>query len=310
MKAMSFRRSVVGVAVALFPFLAPKSLADAPIGSPPPGFVSDLITTDSGALHYVRGGNGPAVVLLHGFPEDWAEYRAILPRLGKTFTLVAFDLPGMGHSAPSVHGYAASALADQIHDAVAALKLQNVYLIGHDLGGIVAYAYVRRFPSTLRGAMIVDVPVPGVAGWEESTRNLWHIGFIQAPEQLAEKLVDWREAAFLGWCYDQGRFNPAERAYYAQEYGPAQTHAAFEIYRALPRDAQENAAETAPNATPLAVLVGEKSFFRAYQQTFLTGFQAKGMTRVESAVVVASGHYVAADNPDGLAEMIERFAAH
>jgi hypothetical protein len=78
--------------------------------------------------------------------------------------------------------------------------------------------------NTLRGAMILDVPVPGVAGWDQSIQGLWHIGFIQTPGQFAEKLVDGREAVFLGWCYDQGKFSPAERAYYVKRYGAPQIH--------------------------------------------------------------------------------------
>jgi len=61
-------------------------------------------------LHYVRGGDGPAVLLVDGFPEDWVEYRAIMPTLARQFTVVAIDLPGIGRSAPSNGGYDAPTL--------------------------------------------------------------------------------------------------------------------------------------------------------------------------------------------------------
>ena len=115
----------------------------------PPGFSSGTLESDG--LHYVTGGHGPPLILLHGFPQDWQEYRAIMPALAKQFTVVAIDLPGLGRSSPS-ESYDAPTLASQIHTLVQSLKLERPYLVGHDLGGIVSYAYVRRFPESLRGA--------------------------------------------------------------------------------------------------------------------------------------------------------------
>lgn len=280
---------------------------DADLGRPPPGFVSATARVDGAAIHYVRGGRGPAVVLIHGFPQDWVEYRAIMPRLARRFTVVAVDLPGVGKSAPSAVGYAAATRARQIHDLATRLALARPYIVGHDLGGITAYAYVRQFPADLRGAMILDVPIPGVGGWEAATKDAWHIGFIQTPG-LAEKLVPGRQDAFLGWALDQGRFTPAQRAYYFSAYGPAQLHAGFEMYRAFPADAKWNQAHTAPNATPVVIAIGERSFFAPFAQTFADGYRARGLTDVRSATAPGSGHYLLADNPEAVAALIERHA--
>lgn len=283
---------------------AAKAQPVARLGAPPPGFSS----AHAQGLHYVRGGQGPAVILVHGFPEDWVEYREIMPRLAKQFTVVAVDLPGIGRSAPAAGGYDAANLAAHIYALAHALKLERPYVVGHDLGGLVTYAYVRSFPDSLRGAMILDVPMPGIAGWDEAVAGMWHIGFIQAPGQLAEKLVIGRQAAFLGFSLDIARFTPAERAYYIKAYAAPQLHAAFEIYRAFPKDAAFNAAQRAPNPTPLVVSVGEKSFFAAWLSTFVEGYRAKGMTRVDSARIPGASHYVMADNPTAVADLIERYA--
>jgi pimeloyl-ACP methyl ester carboxylesterase len=69
------------------------------------GFESEFAQVNGTRLHYVRGGSGPALVLLHGFPEDWYEFRLVMPRLTKKFTVVAVDLRGVGESAPSETGY-------------------------------------------------------------------------------------------------------------------------------------------------------------------------------------------------------------
>ena len=159
------------------------------------------------------------------------------------------------------------------------LKLDRPYVVGHDLGGLVTYAYVRRFPDSLCGAMILDVPVPGLAGSDEAAAGFWHVGFIQAPGGLAEKLVVGRQTAFLGWFYDLGKFTPDERAYYIQSYGADQIHAAFEIYRAFPKDAEWNEPQNAPNSVPLVVAVGEKSFFTPLLNKFVEGYRASAARR-------------------------------
>lgn len=296
-------------AVLLTVIAAVKAQSAAELGVPPPGFSSANAQVNGTSLHYVRGGQGPAVILIHGFPEDWVEYRAIMPSLAQRFTVVAVDLPGIGRSAPANGGYDAANLAAHIHGLAETLKLDRPYVVGHDLGGLVTYAYVRRFPESLRGAMILDVPMPGLAGWDEAVSGAWHVGFIQTPG-LAEKLVPGRQDAFLGWFFDLGKFTPDERAYYVRAYGEPQLHAAFEIYRALPKSAEWNAAQTAPNSVPLVVAVGEKSFFTSLLPTFVEGYRAKGMTRVESALIPGAGHYVVADNPNAVADLIGRYAGN
>ena len=278
------------------------------LSGPPPGFESATVSVNGSGLHYVRGGHGPAIILIHGFPEDWTEYRAIMPRLAQRFTVVAVDLPGIGQSAPA-GGYDTAGLAADLHALGQALKLGRPYVVGHDLGGLVTYAYVRKFPDSLRGAMILDVPLPGMAGWEAATSGLWHIGFIQAPG-LAEKLVTGRQAALFDYFLAVGKFTPDERAYYARIYDAPQLHAAVEIYRAFPKDAEWNAAQTGPNSVPLVVAVGEKSFFNALLPTFVEGYRAKGMTRVDSARIPDASHYLLADNPQAVQELIERSAGN
>jgi pimeloyl-ACP methyl ester carboxylesterase len=309
MSQTSHRRAFLGLAASTALLIgAAKALPADQLGVPPPGFTSAKVRVSGTSLHYVRGGHGPAIILIHGMPEDWTEYRAIMPKLAERFTVVAVDLPGIGQSAPAAGGYEAASIAGDLHAMAQSLGLDRPYVVGHDLGGIVTYAYVRRFPESLRGAMILDVPVPGVAGWDEAVADLWHIGFIQAPGGLAEKLITGRQAVYFDQDFAIGRFTPAQRGYYARIYGAPQLHAAFEIYRAFPQDATFNAAQTAPNSVPLLVAVGERSFFNAHLTTFVEGYRAKGMTRVESARIPDANHFVVADNPEAVADLIERYA--
>jgi hypothetical protein len=114
-------------------------------------FASETATVNGIKLHYVRGGKGPALILIHGFPQDWFEYHAIMPRLAKQFTVIAVDLRGVGGSTATPGGYDAANMAQDVHQLAAALKLDRVYIVGHDIGGHVAYAFVRRYPEATRG---------------------------------------------------------------------------------------------------------------------------------------------------------------
>lgn len=277
-------------------------------GQVPPGFTSAKVMVDGSSLHYVLGGHGPALILIHGFPEDWTEYQAVMPRLAQRFTVIAVDLPGIGRSAPPRGGYEAANLAAQIHGLADALHLEKPYVVGHDLGGIAAYAYVRQFPGALRGAMILDVPMPGIDGWDKALAGLWHVGFIQAPGHLAEKVVPGRQAAMLGWFLDIGKFTAQERRYYFRIYRAPQLHAAFEIYRGFPKDIEWNAGQTASNTVPLVIAVGQKSFFNTLLPTFLSGYRAKGMSHVEGVEIPGASHYVLADNPGAVTDLIEKHA--
>jgi alpha-beta hydrolase superfamily lysophospholipase len=121
--------------------------ADLAVGELGGGFVAETAGVNGTAIHYVRGGRGPTVVLLHGFPQDWYAWRRIMPRLSKRFTVVAVDLRGVGGSAPSADGYAAVDLARDVHQLIGGLKLGPAHLVGHDIGGCVAYAFARGRPA-------------------------------------------------------------------------------------------------------------------------------------------------------------------
>lgn len=131
-------------------------------------FASGTARVNGITLRYVRGGKGDAVILIHGFPQDWFEYHGIMPRLAKQLTVIAVDLRGVGGSTSTEGGYDAANMAEDIYQLTKALKLERVYIVGHDIGGHVAYAFVRRYPDATRGAMILDTPIPGIDGWRKS----------------------------------------------------------------------------------------------------------------------------------------------
>jgi pimeloyl-ACP methyl ester carboxylesterase len=262
-------------------------------------------------LHYVRGGSGPAVILIHGFPQDWSEYRAIMPQLSKHFTVIAVDLRGVGGSSAPSGGYDAASMAEDVYQLTAALKLEHPYVVGHDIGGMVAFAYARRHPEATRGAMILDVPLPGIAGWDEiqGDPSVWHFHFMQVPG-LAEKLVDGRQAEYFNYFFSFGKFSPSEVTHLVNSYAtPAQLHAAFEMYRAFPADALWNLAQRGANPVPLFLGAGDKSPFAKLIPKMADDLRANGFTHVSTGLIEGGVHYLVQDQPNAVAQLIAKYAA-
>jgi pimeloyl-ACP methyl ester carboxylesterase len=274
-------------------------------------FASETARVNGIMLHYVRGGNGPAVILIHGFPQDWFEYHAIMPQLAKRFTVIAVDLRGVGGSTAKPGGYDAPNMAEDVHQLVAALKLERVYIVGHDIGGHVAYAFVRRYPEATRGAMILDTPIPGIEGWDEIQRHpaMWHVRFMQAPG-LAEELVVGRQADYFGYFFQFGKFTPSDEAHFVKAYATlAQLHAMFEMYRAFPVNEQFNATQRDPNGVPLLSAAGDGSPFAQLVPKIAEGLRANGCAHVETTLIQRAVHYVVEDQPEAVADLIERYAS-
>ena len=261
-------------------------------------------------LHFARSGRGPALILLHGFPQDWNEWRPIMARLAKRYTVVAPDLRGIGHSTAGSAKFDAATMAADVHELAAVLKLDRPYVVGHDIGGMVAHAYARQYSKDLRGAMILDVPVPGLDGWDEAVNGpgAWHVGFLQTPE-LPETLVAGRHAAFLGHFLAFGNHSDEQTAEALKAYAaPAQFHAACAMYRAFDDNVAFGSEKRGLNDVPLVYGTGDQSPFAGLTERIVAALKASGFTSVKRASVADAVHYLVADNPDGVAALIEQHA--
>lgn len=279
------------------------------------GFVSGTADVNGTTLRYVRGGAGPAVILLHGFPQDWYEFHKVMPRLAKKFTVIAADLRGIGGSKATPRGYDAANLAEDIRQLAQQVNLERAYLVGHDLSGIVAHAFARLYPEETRGVMILDVPLPGIEPWEEVTADplLWHINFHRTPD-LPEKLIAGRQAVYFRHFWSLGTvdgdaISDDGAAHYASAYAaPEQLRAGFEMYRALPTNEKFNATQRSAIDVPLVLAGGDHGFGPLLPGVAET-LQAYGWTNVAVETIENSGHYVADEQPDAVAALIERYAS-
>jgi pimeloyl-ACP methyl ester carboxylesterase len=275
------------------------------------GFVSGTARANGTTLYYVRGGTGPAVILLHGFPEDWYEYHRVMPLLAKHFAIVAVDLRGIGGSDATPDGYDAANMAEDVHQLVEHLHLEHVYVVGHDIGGIVAYAFVRRYPETSRGVMLLDAPVPGLGQWDAVKADplAWHIHFQQTPD-LPEQLIAGREAIYFRHFLDSNTFSDADVARYARAYAaPEHLRALLEIYRAFPANEKFNSAERSAISLPLVLAPGQNSPFEKLMPSFAEALRDHGCANVKIEIIKNGAHYVADEQPETVAQLIERYAS-
>ena len=280
-----------------------------------PGFTSATAPANGTTLHYVRGGSGPVLVLLHGFPQDWFEWRRLMPRLARRFTVIAVDLRGVGGSAAPADGYAAADLAEDVHQLLAGLGVERAHVVGHDVGGWVAYALARLHPDSVSTVLVMETLIPGVEPFMELDIDvpLWHGEFHMVPD-LPEALVAGREAVYFRYFFDVGTVDnsvitDADVAHYADAYGdPERLRAAFEMYRALPAGIAFNAQATEPVDVPL-LLVGGEHVFGQVMPALAENLRAHhGWSNVRVEIVEGGRHYLAEERPDEIAALIERHA--
>ena len=290
---------------------APRQRIDPGLAMLGGGFVPGTAQANGTTLHYVRGGTGPAIILLHGFPEDWYAYHRVMPLLAKQFTVVAVDLRGIGGSAATAGGYDAENMAEDVHQLMEYLHFEHIYVVGHDIGGMVAYAFARRYPETCRGVTLLDAPVPGLGPWDAVKANpiTWHIHFQQTPD-LPEQLIAGREAIYFRHFLHRDTFSDADVARYARAYAaPEHLRAALEIYRAFPANEKFNAAQGSAVSMPLVLAPGEHSPFGKLMPSFAEALRAHGCTNVKIEVIQNSVHYLADEQPEAVAKLIERDAS-
>ena len=165
-----------------------------------PGFAHRHAQVNGTRIHYVAGGQGPAVVLLHGWPDTWALWRKLMPRLADAgFTVIAPDLRGLGDFARAETGYTKTNVAEDVRQVVQSLGLNTIHLVGTDIGTMVAYAYAANHPEEVRRLVLAESVLPGF-GLEELMNPVkggyWHFGF-HLQVDLAEMLTAGKEAAYL-----------------------------------------------------------------------------------------------------------------
>jgi pimeloyl-ACP methyl ester carboxylesterase len=255
----------------------------------------------SGGTQYVRvGGQGPAVLLLHGFGDTGDMWVPLAEVLIKDHTIIVPDLRGMGLSSHPEDGYEKTAQARDLAAIMDQLSIQEVALVTHDIGNMVGYALAALYPQRVIKWVVMDAPLPGIGHWDDQLKNpkVWHFNF-RGPD--VERLVAGRERILLDRFYNELSANPARideqtREHYAALYArPGAIHNAFSgQFAAFAQDAIDNQELVAKGKLTMPVLaIGGDHSYGARLATEI-GFAA---SNVRSGVISDSGHWIMEEQP-------------
>ncbi|WNG35386.1 alpha/beta hydrolase [Archangium minus] len=278
------------------------------------GFTHRYADVNGTRIHYVMGGKGPALVLVHGYPYTWASWRKLMPLLAVAgFTVIAPDLRGLGDSDKTETGYSKVNVAEDVRQIVQSLGFDTINLVGTDIGTMVAYAYASRHPDEVRRLILAESLIPGF-GLDElmnpATGGYWHFGF-HAQVDVAEMLTAGKEVAYLlpwmKWAStSKDAADVAVNLFLPYYLAPGGMRAGFKHYETMVEDGRENrAAFCSKLKMPVLVLNGDQGIPQA--QTL--GCVLQVAENVEAELVPQSGHTFAEDNPAWVGERLARFFA-
>lgn len=257
-------------------------------------------------MHYVTGGHGPTLVLLHGYPQTSHEWYGVMPELARHYTVIAPDLRGAGQSSAPADGYDKATMAEDVRGLLVTLgKQDDVRMVGHDIGTMVAFAYADAYRSSVSQLVLTEAPQPddSVYTFPSLTPDgpgFWNFGFFNLQNGLPEDTIDGHEeewvAGFIDWlAVNKDAFTRQDTDVYARAlHSDAHLRASFEWFRAFNSDGV-NVKKVATDPLPMPVLAmgAEFSLGAAVGDQMDTY-----ATDVESVVIEDSGHWIWEERPD------------
>ena len=275
----------------------------------PSSFQARTVHSPEGADIFVRwGGTGPVVVLLHGYAENSDSWAPLAADLMKDHTVVVPDLRGIGRSSKPAGGYDKKTQAKDIRAVVTALGYDQTFVVAHDIGNMVAYAYAAMYPDKVERLVVMDAPIPGIEPWNKIllTPGVWHFNF-HGPD--AERLVAGRERIYFDRIWNDFTGDPSEpdeatRNFFAATYAqPGGMRAGFAQFTAFSTDAADNKVfEQVKLTMPVLAVGGEKSF-GALQAVIMRHVAIN----VQEAVVPRSGHWLMEESPVYTVNLVRKF---
>ena len=282
------------------------------------GFARRRIATSGAEINVVTGGNGPPLLLLHGYPQTHLMWRKLAPRFAADFTVVAPDLRGYGDSSkppagPDNAGYSKRALAQDQVETMAALGFERFAVAGHDRGARVAHRLARDHPGRVERLALLDI-VPTLYRFETINQKAatasYHWFFLIQPGGLPERLIGAEPEFYLRHSLrDPAVFEPEAFAEYLRCFrNPETIRATCDEYRAgASIDLVHDRADRGRKLTvPLLVLWGQRS-------SQGSGYDVLAVWRDHAVNVIGqaidSGHFLPEEAPDETYNALKRFFA-
>jgi pimeloyl-ACP methyl ester carboxylesterase len=270
-------------------------------------------------LHYVTAGEGArTIVLLHGFPQTWWEWRHVIPPLVEAgYRIVAPDYRGAGHSWRPHGGYDKRTMAGDLRRLLRDhLHIDGpVVMVGHDIGLMVACAYAQAYRDELSHLVVMDAPLPGTEVFDRlrADPRVWHFAFHGARD-VAEMLVAGRERPYLqaffdARIFDAGAITEADLDIYTAAYAaPGAMRAGFELYRAFDQDAADTRRALARDgrlSMPVLAVGGAIST----SGPLIEAMMREVADHVTGLRIPRSAHWIAEENPADFTSGLLQFLA-
>jgi pimeloyl-ACP methyl ester carboxylesterase len=275
----------------------------------PSSFKSQIVHSPAGADIFVRSaGSGPVVVLIHGYAETSDSWAPLAAELVKSYTVVVPDLRGIGGSSRPAGGYDKKTQAADIRSVITTLGFDRTFIVSHDIGIMVAYAYAALYPDKVERLVVMDAPLPGIAPWDDIIKDhkLWHFSF-WGPDE--ERLVQGRERIYLDRIWNDFSASPTQpdeltRKFYAAQYAkPGAMRAGFAHFKAFSQDVEDNKTFQQTKLTMPVLAVGGGKSFGATQAVVMRNVAVN----VSEAVVPNSGHWLMEENPTYTVNLIRDY---
>ena len=278
-------------------------------------FTSRYVDIGELRLHAVIGGKGPPLLLVHGWPQTWYQFRLVMPALAKNFTVIAVDQRGIGLSDKPESGYDDGTQARDMIALMDALGHKRFSMIGFDTGMPIGYALAVDHPERLDRLVVgeaylsgISPPVPLIVPGPINKR-LWHIPFNRLGPEVNEALVRGREGVFFGAEYAASAGTPLPDEvveYYVDRIAstPDALRGSFGFYRAIDTSGAQNQQRKAKRLTlPVLVIGGATGIGEGAANTM------KLVADDVRSVVIPSGHWVSEEAPDEVLAALTEFLA-
>ncbi|WP_410590449.1 alpha/beta fold hydrolase [Amycolatopsis sp. lyj-23] len=261
------------------------------------------VTANGIEINVAITGQGPAFLLLHGFPHTWRLWTAVVPHLARRHRVIAPDLRGLGATSRTEDGYDAGTLAADAEALLDALAEPAATVVGIDAGAPPALLLAMRRPERVRRLVLMESLLGGLPGAEEF-RPPWWFGFHSVPG-LPETVLTGHEAEYIGWFLDAGTRGrgvpPAIRNHFTEAYtGTEALRSAFGHYRAMPESAAQIATAAATGRlTVPTVAIGAQPVGNALAQ------QLRPVTdELTTHLIEDCGHIIPLDRPEALLPLL------
>ncbi|WP_329536718.1 alpha/beta hydrolase (plasmid) [Streptomyces sp. NBC_01450] len=277
-------------------------------------FTSRFIQAGGLRQHAVIGGDGPPLLLVHGWPQNWYAWRMVMPELARHYTVIAVDQRGIGLTGKPMGGYDTATLANDLVALMDALGHDQFAVVGHDTGMVISYALAADHPERVARVALLEVPGPPMHNPSPSlfsaaadNDRLWHIAFNRVNHPATEKLVRGREDVFFGYEFDiQGgkRLSDRTREYYYRVFSDPETlRGSFGLYRAWDATLDQNDKRAHTKLTMPVLAIGGKESWHE----FVAGAMKPLANDVQGVVIPDAGHWVAEQAPKELLTELTRF---